>query len=269
MKFINDNSPIPALGGVENDIVCFNHKKAIRFSYDTQPTLKFLFKGQIQYLVRDKRITLNPGQIILFEEGDNLEVIIDEKAEGISIFFDRGTSDYASSAFLQSPMPLIECTLKYRLNSFNSHISTGHLSVKILKRELMLFTEQLNELLNTLEYKKDNTKIDVLYRTMRAKSIIEDSFTNKISTDSLADEVAMSKYHLIRKFKQLFKTSPQQYQILKRIELAKELMRNPSLSLTEISSLCGFGNLFHFSKMFKIYTSFSPLKFRQLNYSVP
>jgi len=46
-----------------------------------------------------------------------------------------------------------------------------------------------------------------------------------------------------------------------RIEAAKEMVAKDIFSLTAIAESCGFGNLHHFSKMFKKYTGIPPSQY--------
>ena len=59
--------------------------------------------------------------------------------------------------------------------------------------------------------------------------------------------------------------TPKEYAGTLRIEKAKELLISERQSVSEISEQLGFADLYHFSKIFKEKTSYSPLKYRELH----
>ena len=68
-------------------------------------------------------------------------------------------------------------------------------------------------------------------------------------------------------FHTLFKTatgiSPHDYLIRRRIEAAKELLRDSSVPLSRIAENCGFTNQQHFAKIFKKQTGLTPGRYRK------
>lgn len=69
-------------------------------------------------------------------------------------------------------------------------------------------------------------------------------------------------------FKTLFKMqygcSPVKYVTMRRIEKAKELLITKRHSVTEISEMCGFDNVYYFSKVFKDYVGVSPQRYAKI-----
>jgi YesN/AraC family two-component response regulator len=66
-------------------------------------------------------------------------------------------------------------------------------------------------------------------------------------------------------FKEYFNTSPQNYLINFRINKACNLMKNPNLSIGEISRSVGYDDPFLFSKMFKKIKGIPPRIYRKNN----
>ena len=58
---------------------------------------------------------------------------------------------------------------------------------------------------------------------------------------------------------------PHTYLIQKRLNTAKELLLDDSLSIQEIAARTGYPDSFSFSKQFKKYTSLTPREFRSLH----
>jgi AraC family transcriptional regulator len=57
--------------------------------------------------------------------------------------------------------------------------------------------------------------------------------------------------------------TPHQYVIQQRIERARILLRDPSLSISEISLACGFTNQSHFTRLFRKHTGVTPKTYRE------
>jgi AraC family transcriptional regulator len=57
--------------------------------------------------------------------------------------------------------------------------------------------------------------------------------------------------------------SPHRYVILKRVELARELLRNPSLLVEEIAVAVGFAHHSHLTRHFRRVTGLTPAQFRR------
>ena len=56
--------------------------------------------------------------------------------------------------------------------------------------------------------------------------------------------------------------SPMEFLAMKRIEKAKELLRDTDLRVTDIAYHCGFQSSQYFSTVFRRYTSRTPAEFR-------
>jgi len=89
-------------------------------------------------------------------------------------------------------------------------------------------------------------------------------FAQKITVEMLAKKVNMSKSHFIRIFKKVTGLSPMDYLINIRIEKAKKLLSAGSKNISEISLLCGFNSLSHFSSTFSKHVGISPSKYNSM-----
>jgi AraC family transcriptional regulator len=111
------------------------------------------------------------------------------------------------------------------------------------------------------EYKNGLSK----YKLVQAIEYINAHLSaNKVSLASIATELHMSQYYFCRLFKQSTGMTPHQYLIQQRIERAKQLLRQPELTITHIAEECGFANQSHFAKYFRSSTGVSPQQFRRM-----
>jgi AraC family transcriptional regulator len=80
----------------------------------------------------------------------------------------------------------------------------------------------------------------------------------------LAGLARLSPFHFARAFKQSFELPPHRYLTLRRIERAKELLRQPDLSVTRIGLNVGFSDTSSFSAAFRRETGVTPTDFRRV-----
>lgn len=98
---------------------------------------------------------------------------------------------------------------------------------------------------------------------MEMKNLFDSNFQRNYSLDELEEHFHISKYKLCREFGTAFGMSPLQYLNHKRIEYAKHLLLTTSLKIHEVGSSVGIDNTNHFISLFKKFTGFTPLVFRQ------
>ena len=109
-----------------------------------------------------------------------------------------------------------------------------------------------------LPYHFDNIQIAVEY--------INHHITEDISIDQVCAACYLSKYHFCRLFKKKIGLTVMEYILKTRIAMAKELLCETNMSVTEISEACGFSSISYFSRTFKSETGVSPLQYKKLKY---
>ena len=98
-------------------------------------------------------------------------------------------------------------------------------------------------------------------------SFIKKNCADKLSLDSLAKEVFLSKSYLSSIFKKETGMSLTAYTTKVRVEKSKRLLLEDNSSLAAISSQCGFKDQSYFTKVFKKEMGASPKRFRD-NYFI-
>ena len=98
------------------------------------------------------------------------------------------------------------------------------------------------------------------------KEMIQDQMDAQMSVDfkKLSSQLELNPSYLSREFSRYFDDlNFGDYVRKKRIEKAIELMKNPRISLTEISYLTGFSDQSHFTRIFRKQLGESPSQFRK------
>lgn len=88
--------------------------------------------------------------------------------------------------------------------------------------------------------------------------IIEENLFNPVSLNDLAYLSGRSLSSFKRDFQSIYNTSPLQWIRNRRLDRAKELLANSSLSVTDVCFSTGFENVGHFSRVFKKRFGISP-----------
>lgn len=99
-------------------------------------------------------------------------------------------------------------------------------------------------------------------RLARVIDFIDANLSRPIVTRELADIAALSPFHFSRCFRISTNTSPHKFVTERRIEVAKCMLADASLTLAQIAYDCGFSNQSHFTKAFKECAGVTPGAYR-------
>lgn len=83
-----------------------------------------------------------------------------------------------------------------------------------------------------------------------------------IKTEDICKQIHISPYHFMRTFKKETGMTVHDYLKTLRMEKAEEMLKKGSHSIEEISRLCGFSSVSHFSNSFKRYKGISPSRLK-------
>ncbi|WP_342420933.1 AraC family transcriptional regulator [Paenibacillus sp. FSL E2-0178] len=95
-----------------------------------------------------------------------------------------------------------------------------------------------------------------------AVTYIEEHFLQPISLQSLADLAYMSKRQFLRVFTRNYHTTPMDYVIRKRLEYSCTLLRNASLTISQVAMDSGFRDHNYYSRQFKKVFLCTPSEYR-------
>jgi AraC family transcriptional regulator len=98
----------------------------------------------------------------------------------------------------------------------------------------------------------------------RILEFIRTNIATDLSISELAKVADMSPSHFARSFRGAFRTTPHDFIVQMRMELAKDLLRGNDFTLLDIAQLTGFKTQQHFSRVFARAIGVSPGRFRHL-----
>ena len=88
-------------------------------------------------------------------------------------------------------------------------------------------------------------------------------FSSDLSLQALANESGYSRVHFVRMFRAATGSSPHNYLLNLKLERARELLKNPSMSLIDIALDCGFSSHSHMSRLFHKFVGVTPSAYRR------
>jgi AraC family transcriptional regulator len=92
---------------------------------------------------------------------------------------------------------------------------------------------------------------------------IESNLQDHLTLDAMAAQVGISPLYLARAFKGAIGQSPHQYVLMRRIERAKELLRNTDMPIVDVALSVGFSSQSHLSHWMIRHTGVSPAAYRR------
>ncbi len=97
----------------------------------------------------------------------------------------------------------------------------------------------------------------------RLIEFVEENLDRDLSLEAMAGEVGISPLYLPRAFKGAVGQSPHQYVLARRIERARELLRDTDLPIVDVALSSGFSSQSHLSNWFVRMVGVSPAAYRR------
>jgi AraC family transcriptional regulator len=101
-------------------------------------------------------------------------------------------------------------------------------------------------------------------RLKRVLEYIQANLDRDIHLDELAAASSLSTFHFAKLFKQSTGSTPHQYVLQRRLERVKELLRDPNISISDVSLQAGFSDQSHLTNVFRRFVGITPSRFRSL-----
>lgn len=110
---------------------------------------------------------------------------------------------------------------------------------------------------------KIKSSIGISDEMKKIKDYLETHVSVSVTIDELSALIYRSPDYLIRHFREEFGMTPYKYFIEKKMEAAKTMLRDTSLSVKEIGELVGYEDAHYFSNVFRKESGIPPLQYRK------
>ena len=274
MKDINNK-----VGYLNDNFKIFHIRdKKDKFEYHHHDFSKIviLIDGDLTYYIEGKAYILKPWDILFVNKNEIHKPVVnpDKYYERIVIWLNpdfmakyaQGNNDLLKCFevaiknnynLLRLNMKSIEI-IKNLIQDIQNCNNSNEFGSEILKESLFV---QLMVLMNRLFLNSDKNRDieDIQYdKTIEGVlNYINSNLENDLSIDTIASEFFISKYYLMRKFKNQIGSSIHNYVVQKRLILARSLISD-GLSMSSVCSRCGFNDYSSFVRAFKKVYGVSP-----------
>ncbi len=239
---------------------CFeNHDSVAELLPDRIPyiDLTYCVNGEMHYVFEGESIILRSGDAILFPQGS-----IRQR--------------------LATPFPSFYCSFNISLDSGFEPSVKGYLPNSIRSDTVLMLesvkkafrsvsdckNEKCTSLFWYLYYQLTETASDNEHPHIKhIKQYIANHLTEAMTLAEISEAVHLVPHYCCALFSKQTGQTLFDFISAQRIELAKGLIRTTNLSLTEISSQCGFSDYNYFSRIFKRTTGMPAVKYRKMNSS--
>lgn len=208
--------------------------------------------GSALHIFKDRQLVLSENSIYFFNQKDDYDVKVIEKGTAFSVHFSTYEPISTDTFFLKigshgEIIRLLEV------------IESGFMSQN---NELMLLSRfyRLCSLINTL-YEKTFMPKDK--RILNAGEYISAHFKDADCLDAAAKICGLSRRRFSDLFKNCFYITPNRYIINLKIGYAKGLLKSGYICVSQAAALCGFSDIYYFSKVFKAETGVSPSEYKR------
>ncbi len=109
----------------------------------------------------------------------------------------------------------------------------------------------------------NNAASNIAEKGALIKAYIETHFAEKITLDDLSHEFCVSKYYMLRSFRNQYGMTIIQYLATCRIQHAKKLLRFSDMQIEAIGRACGIEDVSYFNRLFRSYEGMTAGQFRK------
>jgi AraC-like DNA-binding protein len=167
-----------------------------------------------------------------------------------------GLTESPLGQFLHSMTPILRDPQQRQRVNFEEFFMT--MAERMVESEF-----QTKLMIDSLRNEKASTREELYRRISLARCHIDEHYLEEINLDLLAEVAMTSKYHFLRCFKEIYRCSPYQYVLQKRLHHGAQLLLKDRRSLTEIALETGFTDRRAFNKAFKKTFGTLPSSFKE------
>lgn len=222
--------------------------------------IEYVLEGEGFVTVKGKEHLVKPNTVYILKEGENHSYRANPKNPWKKIFINF-TGDF-----------VIDILREYKLSDTAFFKGEG-LKEEFLKIARIISSRENDfycqrelsaiflNIVTGLALKKNEQSINP--DALKMKELIDGNIDKNISNDELANAIYRSKDFALKLFKKEFGVTPHEYLLRAKLGASKNLLKNTSLSIMEISDRFGFCDAKYYSGVFKKFYGKSPGEYRK------
>ena len=208
------------------------------------------FRGEALHDFGYQKFVLSRNCIFFLNQRDDYDVEVIEQTEAFSVHF----TTYEPIDTDSFCIPIANVS---EIESYLHRAESAKLAGDGLKLLSIVY-----QLCAELERIRQKTYFPKDARMFAAKSYIDMNLKSSDCLSAAIAESGLSSRRFCDLFKQSFDTTPNRYVTVRRIEYAKSMLETQSLTVSEVAELCGFSDVYYFSKVFKQICGVPPSKWK-------
>ncbi len=256
--------------GGENAAISARTRRAEYPPYTQLLSIKMMSRGREDYFIDGRRVSVDDDTFLILNAGRRYGSCIDAVRPGrsFSIFFRPGMAQEVRDSLLRSTQSQLddpavdwsrtvefgeqlrehEGTVTPVLRNLQRVIDSGAGSDEWLEERLQLLLARMLRLEHRyrtshelIPSSRPATRDELARRLGLAVNFIHTNYHRAVGLAEMAAASHLSPFHFLRAFKAVYGVTPSVYLNRKRAGAARRLMRESSLTLTEIAEHVGFG----------------------------
>jgi AraC family transcriptional regulator len=284
--------PAAAKFGKDNLVLHASARRHVVHDFAGPLSIKSVLRGEVDWIVDGRRLQVDPTTFLVLNESQTYSMDIDSTwpVETCCVFFHRGfveqvaqdvTTPLAQS--LESPwrtaldlrfqsllhsdgkravLPQMwslaqRCSQGFQPSSFEEDFL-------ILSEKLLTLHREIKSQISRVPAGKPSTRDELFRRLQVAREYLHGNLHNRISLDDVSREACISRYHLHRAFKQVFRSTPHAYLTKIRMERGRILLETGHSAL-ETSVALGLANPSAFTRLFRAHYGVPPSAYSKIS----
>lgn len=261
------------------------HEKTVQWHWHNGMEISFIIAGTIECYFRKEKVVMQAGDVCFINQGIIHRMV--SPVGGLVATFCFGADFIApigSSIHLKYVVPIISSGVQYDVmrvdtdcgesilkelirvqNDVEVGVDAWEMQAKagIIRAWSIIYRKLNNGKIGEIS-EKTMLSNRTYRRLIRMLEYIHENYSERISLDSMATAINISKSEILRSFKDGLDTTPMAYVTQYRLSQAKDFLQNTDESVSQIALRCGFDNSSYFCKVFKSHLGMSPLQFCEM-----
>lgn len=286
----------PRLHGIREDVKygqysgirLYHNKNTIQFSAHWHTALEILYPVENIYTVKinSEEHVVKPRDILVIAPGTIHSYTPPESGERIFILVDNSILQKFSSIrpLLQSIRPYVLISkeaypplnatlcgiLDFIIDEYDhsDRYADALVLSKIIEFLVYIGRTDMYRVSHTKSFTSSNRQ-EYITKYMEVCNYITEHISEDITVDKLASVAGFSKFHFSRIFKEMAGMSCHEYLIQRRLEMAEQLLADPSISITDVAMRSGFNSISTFSRIFRQEKNITPSEYRKITENDP
>lgn len=270
---------VPSKQPHETDGLFYAKNVRRQWAFESPFSIKFCLEGEVPYIFRGEKLTLQSGEMLLTNRGAELECLLaPPETSGLFVFFTpqllaetRRCRENPVARLLENPMAATPDfyffenkirqpnPLAQRLRFLAKQVASANrfdfgLAPDLFFELAELLFDQHDGQIRRAENIRSlhrSTRLELFRRLLLARDFLHDNLGKNCSLDEAARAACLSPYHFHRTFREAFGETPMRFFRRLKMENARQLIASGAANVSEIAILSGFSDVAAFSKSFK------------------